>query len=125
MKKLMNSNGFSMLEAMVSFTILGIGMLCFTTLSKSIFIRSTDNFNVIAATALAQQRLESVKGAGYATAVALSGTEDYNTITDHPGFKRQTNVQPNVPAPAMATVVVTVAWAADKHSVSFQTIVAQ
>ncbi len=114
--------GFTLLEILAAMAILSIGLLGMTLLILGVIRGNlTSEKNTIAAT-LAQDQMEKVKGLGYDHVV--NETQNYNTITNFPSFKRVTAVTSNTPAAGMKTVTVTVYWNSDSHSLAVSTILA-
>jgi hypothetical protein len=52
-------------------------------------------------------------------------TEDYDTMTHYPSYKRMKSTKMMDPADGVKVITVTVFWDADNHSVSLKTILAE
>jgi type IV pilus assembly protein PilV len=119
------SNGFTLIEVLISIIVLSIGMLGLSRITVATINANSSNKRHTIASTLVQDRMESVKKSGYAGATNTSYTEGYNTITNYAAYKRVTTITLNSPAANMRTVTVTVFWQNDKHSLSATTILAE
>ena len=118
-----NNNGFTLMEVLVAMVILSVGLLGTAALIIGIINGNKTSNRISTATVLAQDKMEEIKGAGYAGADAEAGTEPYNG-EDFPLYKRITDVATDDPAAGMKTITVTVYWESDDHSVVLKTILA-
>ena len=119
MRRIRDTRGFTLIEIMIAVTLLAIGLLGMAGLTVGIMRGNTLSNQVTTATALAQDKMEDIKRAGYSGAATL--TEEYNTISGYPNYKRKTEVDVDTPDIGMKTVTVTVYWDADEASVAVET----
>ncbi|RJQ64137.1 MAG: prepilin-type N-terminal cleavage/methylation domain-containing protein [Desulfobacteraceae bacterium] len=116
-------NGFTIIEVLVTMSILSIGLLGMSALITGILSGNVYNNRLTTATTLAQEKMEDVRRIGY-TGVSAA-TENYGDITGFSLFKRATTVAANSPTAGMKTVVVSVYWDSDNKSVGMKTILTQ
>ncbi|MDA3833407.1 MAG: type IV pilus modification protein PilV [Spirochaetales bacterium] len=121
--RLLSSNGFTLMEVLVAMLILSVGLLGMAALITGIVNSNKLSNRISTATVLAQDKMEEIRSTGYAG--AADDTEDYNTISDYPLYKRITDVTAGDPAAGMKKIVVTVYWDSDNHSVVLNTILAE
>jgi hypothetical protein len=88
---------------------------------------ATFSRHTITATALATEKLESVKALGFHKLSATHATthEDYDTMADFPTFRRQTVLEANTPDVGMHTVTVTVLWDGNANALRMRLILAE
>ncbi len=126
MRRLRNNNsGFTLMEVLVAMLILSVGLLGTAALITGIINSNKLSNRISAATVLAQDKMEEIRGVGYDDAEDEDGAEDYNIIPNYPLYKRITDVVAGDPAAGMKKITVTVYWDSDNHSVVLQTIIAQ
>jgi prepilin-type N-terminal cleavage/methylation domain-containing protein len=116
-------NGFTVIEVLVTMSILSIALLGMSALITGILSGNIYSNRLTAATALAQEKMEDVRRLGY-TGVSAA-TENYGDITGFSLFKRATTVAANSPAAGMKTILVSVYWDSDNKSVGMKTILTQ
>lgn len=121
--RLGNNKGFTLLEILIAITILCAGLLGIATLTGGIIRGNLASSNITTATTLAQNQMEDIVRAGYTG--ASGKIENYGNITEFSQYKRVTVVDDNKPATDMKTVIVTVYWGSDAHSVVLRTILAK
>ncbi len=119
-----NDCGFTLMEVLITIVLLTVGLLGMAALTTGIINGNTHSRRLTTATTLAQDKIEDVRRLGSSSmpSVDTTTTEDYNTITDYPLFKRTTTTAVSSPASNMKTITITVSWDSDSHSVSLQTI---
>jgi type IV pilus assembly protein PilV len=125
MHLVMRDEGFTLIEVMIGMVILSIVSLGLMSLTVSTIRGSTFSQKMTTATTLAQDRIEQVKRLGYVNANTVAPTENYGTITNFPGFQRETLVENDTPATNMRMVTVSVSWGSDPHTVTSSTILAE
>lgn len=126
MRRLRNNNsGFTLMEVLVAMLILSVGLLGMAALITGIISSNKLSNRISTATVLAQDKMEEIRGVGYAGADAEAGTEGYNIIPNYPLYKRTTAVAAGNPAAGMKKITVTVYWDSDDHSVVLNTILAE
>lgn len=123
--KMHKNQGFTLIEVLVSLVVLAIGMLGLSHITIATVNVNAFNKRHTIASALVQDRMESIKKSGYAGATSASYAEEYGTIQNHNAYKRVTTIAFNTPGTNMRTVTVTVFWENDKHSLRATTILAQ
>ena len=125
MELLKEKNGFTLIEILIATVIITIASLGVATLTIGIIRGNSFSKRLTTATTLVQDRLEEVKRLGYSKAGTAAGTQDYGTIANFSGYKRETSVSNNIPAANMKTITVTVFWDAGKHSAKVSTILSE
>lgn len=127
MKKIKNTGGFTLLEVLIAFSILVIGILGMTFLVTTVISQNRLINRMTTATILAQDKLEDIQSLGYSGTDSNDAEykEDYNSIADHPHFKRVTYIDVDNPMSGMKTVTVKVYWDSDNKSVDLNTILYQ
>jgi len=117
------SEGFTLIEVLITLVILTIGLLGMAALTISVIQENAQSKKFTIATTLAETKLEAIKRVGEPIPTT-NQTEDYGDIAEYPKFKRVTVPDPNNPNDA-TTVTVTVFWDSDNHSVAFSTIIGE
>jgi Tfp pilus assembly protein PilV len=122
-----NDRGLTLSSILIGMVVLSIGLLGAARLVVVVSNSNTFSKNLTTATTLAQDKLAAVQRLGYANADTTAGTENYGTITNYGGYKRDTTVSPNTPAAGIKTVTVTVSWQSGSgtRSVTLPTLLAQ
>jgi len=118
-------HGFSLIEMLIALVVLSIALLGMSRASVSMITVHTANERSAHASALLQDRMETLKHAGYSGAATVSSTEAYGTIPQYSTYKRVTTVAVATPAANMKTVTVTVSWQNDRHTLSASTMLAE
>ncbi|MDO9528841.1 MAG: prepilin-type N-terminal cleavage/methylation domain-containing protein, partial [Syntrophales bacterium] len=83
MRKIVNNNGFTLIEIMIAIFILTVALLGLAGVTVSVINGNAFSKEITTATTLAQDKMEEIKGVGYDDAEDEGGTEDYNTIIDY------------------------------------------
>lgn len=127
MCNLHNNKGFTLLEILVAILVLSIGLLGMAALTGGIIHNNKFSKELTTATILAQDQMEEIRRLGYSgtPSTDTDATEDYNSITNYPSYKRVTSTRVNNPAAGMKKATVIVCWDSDSHSVALQTILAE
>ena len=136
MKDVKNKNtGFSLLEVLIALSILSIGMLATGALAVGIISGNKRSKDLTTATILAQDKIESIREAGYANLPSSDGyvTEDYNSIVyamggntaDYASFKRITTLTVDSPFTGMKEVNVSVYRRSGQLPVTIKTYFAE
>ena len=107
-----NCNGFSLIEVLVATAILSVGLLGMVGLTVGIISSNKVSNNITTATVLAQNMMEDMQRLGYSSISSsdVTTTEDYNSISDFPTFKRITKIDVDAPVADLKTITVTVNW---------------
>ncbi|MGD9201908.1 MAG: type II secretion system protein [Chitinispirillia bacterium] len=116
-------NGFTLIEVMVGMIIFilalqGLAVFGFNTAKAHV-----SSERLTAATMLARNTIEDIKGMRYDQIASMDSTNEYGTISGYGEFKVNTKIttQNN---PDFKTVIVTVYWTSDKHSFQLTTAIA-
>src|SRR5262249_6979379 len=91
-------HGFSLPELLIAMVVLSIALLGLLRATVSMLTVHTANERSVHAAALLQDRMETLKHAGYSGAATVSSTENYGTIAQYSTYKRETTVAVNTPA---------------------------
>ena len=118
-------HGFSLPELLIALVVLSIALLGMSRATVSMITVHTANERLARASALLQDRMETLKHSGYKGAATVSSTEAYGTISQYSPYKRVTTVAVDTPAANMKTVTVTIYWQNDRHTLSASTILAE
>jgi len=123
MTRLSYEKGFTLIEVLVTITILSVGLLGVAGLTTGIIKGNFYSKNVTSATVIAQQTIEGIQRVGYANANTLAGTGSVSMggVT----FTRVTTINNATPAANMKTATVTVSWNPGGYSISLNTIISQ
>jgi len=115
------------MEILVAMLILTVGLLGAAALIIGIINSNKLSNRISAATVLAQDKMEEVRQVGYSGMPAsdTTTTEDYNSITNYPLYKRVAFTEVANPDAGMKKITVTVYWDSDDHSVVLNTILAE
>nr|HDO80263.1 prepilin-type N-terminal cleavage/methylation domain-containing protein [Candidatus Bathyarchaeota archaeon] len=144
-----NNRGFSLLEVMIAFVILAIGLLGLAALQVTAIRGNAFSSGMTFATMLAQQKLEELKGLPF-TDQKLSPTAAYDGDPHHPLDDEQNDpwytavdsrgiqyavehwVEENTPAEDMRKITLRVNWTgfapgriSAEHSVTFTMVVSE
>lgn len=122
-------DGFTLLEVLVSLTILAFGVLGVAGLTTGIIRGNYFSKNITTATIIAETRLEDIQRAGYVNATSTNFPAGPDTILmGNVNYSRATLITLSSPAPNMKTISVTVSWNsghAGTQSLNVQTVMAQ
>ena len=116
-----NNSGFTLIEVLIAMVILSVGLLGTAALITGIINSNKLSNRITTATVLAQDKMEEIKGAGYAG--AATETRTFLPSPDD-NYEREVTVVDDSPSANMRTVTVTVYWESSK-SASLQTILAE
>jgi prepilin-type N-terminal cleavage/methylation domain-containing protein len=114
------NRGFSLLEVMISLSIVAAGTVATTELFHRARVGGTDAESALIATLLAQRRLEELRNSTYASIASESAA----AVSSPSGYSRFTrSVTVTTPETDLKLIVVTVSWPAPggTPSVSLQT----
>jgi type IV pilus assembly protein PilV len=120
------NKGFTLLEVLVTLTILSIGLLGVAGLTTGVLRGNFYAKNVTTATVIAQTQIEDIQRTGYTNANTKAGTVE--VTMGGARFSRNTVITNGSPAANMKTVSVTVTWnegTGGSRSVNLQTLLAQ
>ena len=119
--KVINNNGFTLIEVLIAMVILSVGLLGMAALITGIIKSNKVSNRITTATTLAQDKMEAIKRDGYtnaATEIKASLPSPYDQ------YEREVTVIDPSPAVNMKTVTVTVYWESSK-SLRLQTILSK
>lgn len=127
MRAVRNENGFTLLDNLISLSILSVVMLGLVGLATIVITGNATSKSRTVALTLAQDKIEDTRRSGYNYTLTANTTvtEPYNSISGYPLFKRVTVTQVNTPGVGMQTVTVTVYSDSDAHSVALSMLLAQ
>jgi len=112
-----NQSGFTLLEVLIAISILTVGLLGVAQMQIMGIRGNYFSGNTTAALTLAEEKMEGLLGSSY-SAVVADNENNVNSI-----FQRITNVVVSTPPqPTFKTVIVTVGWDNDSHSVTLSCI---
>ena len=123
-RKVINNNGFTLIEVLIAMVILSIGLLGTASLITGIIRGNKVSNRISTATTCAQDKMEEIRMLGYSgmpTSDTIT-TESYNSITNYSLYKRVAFTDVDNPAAGMKTVTVTVFWDSDNSSIELKTI---
>lgn len=124
MSHVTNHNGLTLLEAVIAMALFFVAVLAFAGVAVTASKGMVASKRLTMGTALAQDKMEQVRSAGYDPAAALETTEAYGTIPGFDVYQRIVRMETGRPVPGLQTATVTVSWSEDRHSVSVSTILA-
>lgn len=104
--KRLRSRGFTLIELLVSMSLFSLVASGIGALAAQSMVRTAENRHATAATLLAQQELERLRGLEYADVVASSTTKTMG----YQSFTVATGVLNNSPAANMKKITITVNW---------------
>jgi len=127
MRAVRNENGFTLLDNLISLSILSVVMLGLVGLATIVITGNATSKSRTVALTLAQDKIEDTRRSGYNYTLTANTTvtEPYNSIIGYPLFQRVTVTQVNTPGIGMQTMTVTVYWDSDAHSVTLSMLLAQ
>ena len=130
--KLLNYNGFTLIEILLAIAVISIGMFAIMSSITMVMKGNAHSSKSTIATTMAQDKIEDLKRLGYDTVSTWQAvnTEDYGTDTTNgkSGYishRRVTIIGTDTPAINMLTGAVTVSWIPGTHSVTFITILSE
>ena len=127
MRAVRNENGFTLLDNLISLSILSVVMLGLVGLATIVITGNATSKSRTVALTLAQDKIEDTRRSGYNYTLTANTTvtEPYNSIIGYPLFQRVTVTQVNTPGIGMQTMTVTVYWDSDAHSVTLSMLLAR
>jgi len=122
-----DNEGFTLIEALVALSVFAFSLVGLAYLMNSAVQTDVQTRRMTAATTLAQQKLEQLCNTSYTGVVRSASPEWLNEAGETTGdtfYKREWNVDDDIPAVGMKNVTVTVAWIDrwGSHQVELQTI---
>jgi type IV pilus assembly protein PilV len=123
------SKGFTLLEVLIAIALLAVGLLGMATLAGSIISYNQLAQHVTTASALAQDRIEELKGTAYDSVAEGTVVESSIDASGNTGgvYTRNTEVDEDAAYQKTKTIVVTVSWdwKGNTHDVVLKTIIAK
>lgn len=103
-------SAFTLIETVIALLVLTIGLLGMAALAISVIQGNNDSRQISTATALAQDKMEEIRGLGYQGVIDNdpSGTESIEV--DSHTYRRDVVMNLDSPAQFMNTLTVTVYW---------------
>ena len=120
-----NNSGFTLIETVIALLVLTIGLLGMASLAISVMQGNKSSNQISTATALAQDKMEELRGLGYKDLPGSDSTVTENSVSGFPKYKRVVVTDVDWPAQFMKKVTVTVYWDSDKHSVENKMIISR
>ena len=122
-----DNEGFTLIEALVALSVFAFSLVGLAYLMNSAVQTDVQTRRMTAATALAQQKLEELRNTSYTGVVRSASPELLNEAGETSGdtfYKREWNVEDDIPAAGMKKLTVTVKWIDrwSSHQVELQTI---
>ena len=121
------SQGFTLIEILISIVILSVGLLGVAALAVGIINANRFNSEVTMATTLAKDKMEDIQRVGYAS-VEDAAEEKTTMSSPFSDYKREVTVTADTPATDMETVSVKIYWGGaskEDHYVELETILAK
>lgn len=115
------------MEAIIATALLAIVLLGFAGVATVAHRSSAVGQKMTTATALAQEKMEEVRLAGYHYHLVTSASviEPYGAIPHAPFHTRRTIIHPNRPIGGLQTIKVIVSWDDDAHNIELATVIAE
>jgi prepilin-type N-terminal cleavage/methylation domain-containing protein len=111
-----HEHGFTLSEVLIAIVVLSVGLLGLSAMMIVATNSLAFSKKLTTATTLAQDKLEEIKYATYASVVpANHPVEDYKTIPGFAQFKREVTISAG-PVPDTKTVIVTTSWQRHTHT---------
>jgi len=119
-----NEKGFTLIEVLLSISILAIGLLGMAALQVTATKGNALAKKNTLAISLAEDKIEEYKNTPYDSIIPTEGITEENL---HAGaiFKRITKVEDNTPITGVKSITVTVTWQNSTKSVSFTSLISQ
>ena len=124
---MLSRRGLTLVEVVIAMGLVFMALLALSALASVSLKGTATAKHLTTATVLAQEKLEDVKRRGYNPDIVskVQVDEPYESLPDFPLYKRVSTIDPSTPTIGLQTVMVTVSWANDDHSVSLATIIAE
>jgi len=119
-------SGFTLIEVLIAVSILTVGLLGVATMQISGIRGNSFSDSTTVSLTLAEEKMEDLLGKIFSHADLTNGNHDEGNI-DAAGnagsiYHRTWSVANNTPIANNKTIVITVAWDSDQHSVSLTSI---
>jgi len=124
---LRNDTGVALLEILVAGLVLAVGFLGMVGVATSVMHGNAFSSRLTAATILAQEKMEELRGLGFSGLPNdnMTTVEDYHTISGRPLFKRTVSTDVAHAADGLKKTTVTVYWEGDSHRVVLKTLIGE
>jgi len=124
---LRNDHGFTLLEVLAAAAVLAVGFVGLASVAAGVMRGNVFSSRLTTATVLAQEKMEEIRGLGYAGLPDAHATtvEGYEAISCCPVFKRVASTDIIPGGDGLKKVEVVVYWQADKHRVALKTLIAE
>jgi type IV pilus assembly protein PilV len=98
--------GFTVVEVMVAVLLIGVGLMALASVSTSVTRANAQSSALTVAGGLAQERIETLRSAPYASIASGGDERDLDRVT----YRRTWNVADDQPRVGLKTILVTVTW---------------
>ena len=125
-KRIYSSQGFTLLEVLITMVILSIVLLGFAAMTLGTIRGLAYSDHLTTATNLARKQMEEIKQAAYGGVISKNYPEDYVRIVDYEMFDWKATIEPG--PDNTKTVTVDVRWYNDAgatRTVSLSTLIVQ
>ncbi|UUM29936.1 type IV pilus modification PilV family protein [Vibrio japonicus] len=106
--------GFSLLEVVIAFLLVGIGVLGLTKLQVHIERQSDYAIESVSALRLAELKLEEFRTRGASSAISLTAITDFDSITSGTktsgAYTVEWDVEPPTISGSLKSIIVTTSW---------------
>lgn len=119
--------GFTFLEVLVAMLLISVGLFGMASVSNLTGTMTSQARQATTATIIAQEKLEELCRTGYSGLpdLGIITTEDYNSMSQHPTFRRAASTLMTDAANGIKVVAVTVYWNQDRRSMALKTVVSK
>jgi prepilin-type N-terminal cleavage/methylation domain-containing protein len=127
-KNSLKSNGFSLIEVLVSLVILAISLLAMAGLMTTTTKNNSTGGRVTEAATFAQDKLEELRAVSWASILLLQNSAGVDSKSSRPGVQfnrrwRASEVDPVNPNPNSKLLEVIITWSdATNHSLNFSSV---
>lgn len=108
--KFTNKKGLTLIEVLIAGAIfVGVFMIIANLFPQGLFVIHKGE-QMTKATAIANGIMEEIKSRGYDAINTSNYPEGRQQVQGYPGFERKISITPNVPAPGLKKVELTIYW---------------
>ncbi len=106
--------GFTLIELLIVIVLFSAGAVTLLQIFSTTIYGGSENQNTLIATALAQEKMESIRNTAYVDVVDVSRAD----VPNYTFFEREVAVDDNTPVTNMKQVTVNVYWTERPHDVT-------